>query len=66
MKPEGGMRQVSQRIIDAYDFNYEYELVAGSEFARVATIDGAFANEEWLAFLAWRPTSRLSRTTSTS
>lgn len=53
IEPGAGMMQVSEQIIDAYNLNYE--LIAGSEFALLTTINEAFANEEWLVFLAWRP-----------
>ncbi|MGI6128944.1 MAG: glycine betaine ABC transporter substrate-binding protein [bacterium] len=48
-----GMNRTSDQIIN--DYGLDYELIEGSEFAMLTTLQKAYANQDWILFLGWRP-----------
>lgn len=51
--PGAGIMSAAERAID--DYGLELELLEGSDATMTATLDNAYANEEWVGVTGWTP-----------
>ncbi len=51
--PGAGIMAAAENAIDAYGL--DYELIEGSDATMTASLDAAYANEEWIVVTGWTP-----------
>ncbi len=55
IEPSAGLMLATERAMEAYGLEDEYELVQGSTAGMLAAVEKATNNEEPILFLPWRP-----------